>query len=260
MAETNITKIVIFIVTFVLVFYISFNAINMIWPNTKSINALTVILPNAITLSRKTMVGSSDAFAEPFFKGNGGSLLFYVKLEPGQRTRDIQNPYSTIISVDNCLSLDIPIAPDAGQVNKTNNGRLQIVNDKGQTETIELPAIPYQKWIQVAFLREGRRFDVMYNDKTVVSQRLKHLPAIRKNGLNAGSEGLIGEFGLVRVASRRLTVGEIQYEHTKTSDTRGNPNLRLTAVGTNCPDGTYCPETTTTPPRSPLMFWGSPYR
>lgn len=259
MAESNITKIVIFTIIFVLIFYISFNAINIIWPNTKSVNALTVILPTGIKLSRKTMVASSDLFAEKFFKGNGGTLVFYIKLEPGQRTRDIQNPYSSIISIDNCMSLDIPVTPDAGKINKTNNGRLQIMNDKGETEAIELPAIPYQKWIQVAILREGRRYDVMYNDTTVVSQRLKHLPAIRKNGLNAGGEGLIGEFGLVRVASRRLTVGEIQYERSKTSDTRGKPNLQIINEGVAC-KGAYCPKTTSIPPQSPLMFWGSPYR
>lgn len=259
---TDITKVIIFIVTFALAFYVSFVGINYIWPNQKSLDSLTVIYPQGAPLSVQTNLATSDGFAEPFFKGNSGSLLFYVKLEPSQRTQDIQNPYSSIVSLARSFSFEIPVAPDAGFVNKSGQARLVVTNDKGIKEIIELAPLPLQQWVEVAILREGRRFDVVYNTKTVASQRLRNLPAIRKSTLLAGGQGLRGTIGLVRVASRRLTIGEIQYEYSKTSDTRGKPYLKptlTTSIKEFCPPGEPCPSVNSEP-SSPLLFWDSPYR
>lgn len=259
---TDIKNVIIFIITFAIVFYISFLVINYIWPNQKSLDSLIVIYPQGAPLSVQTNLATSDTFVEPFFKGNSGSLLFYVKLEPSQRTQDIQNPYSSIISIASSFSFEIPVAPDAGFVNKSGRARLVVTNDKGVKEVIELSPLPLQQWVEVAILREGRRYDVVYNNKTVASQRLRNLPAIRKSTLFAGGPGLRGTIGLVRVAARRLTIGEIQYEHAKTSDTRGKPYLKATIsnpIKELCPPGAPC-SSVNSEPNSPLLFWDSPYR
>ena len=260
-------NIAIFILTFVIIFYLTFTIINYSWPTTKSIKSLNVIMDDAKPLSSTNLIATSDKVTEPYYNNSGGSLVFYLYLEPGQRSNDINKPYRSIINIgdtaDSILSLDIPIVPDASG---TSNARLTVKtvppsSSSPSENPIDLPPIPYQKWIQIAILREGRRFDVMYNDKLVASSRLRYLPNVYKWSLNAGSPDLRGQIGLVRVAERRLAVSEVQYEHTKTSNTVGEPYLKnkITDMFPNMCMGKSCPSTTTTP-ISTLNFWSSPYR
>jgi len=260
-------NIAIFILTFVIIFYLSFMLINYIWPTTKSINSLDVIMDGAQPLSKTNLIATSDKVSEPYYNNSGGSLVFYLYLEPGQRSNDISKPYKSIITIgdnsNSILSLDIPVVPDASG---TSNARLTVrtvapSSSSPLEKPIDLPPIPYQKWVQVAILREGRRFDVMYNDKLVASARLRYLPQVYKLSLNAGGYGLRGQIGLVRIAARRLAVSELQYEYRQTSNTRGEPYLKnkITDMLPNMCMGQSCPSTTTTP-KSTLNFWSSPYR
>jgi hypothetical protein len=251
----NLVNIGVLVFTFITVFTLTFYLLSYIWPTTKSVNSLNVIKngKDGISLSQPTVVGSSDEFVTPFFKNGGGSLVFYVHLHPGQRTRDIRNPYSNIINVDNSLALQVSNSDDAAQ--------LEVYTQQREPEVIMLPPIPRQIWVQIAILREGRRFDVLYNNKTVVSERLSRIPMINKNSLYIGSPNLQGVIGNIRVAARRLTYQEVIIEHTNTSDTRGKPYFKVKdAVGSGafCPPGVSCP-TINEPPTSPLEFWTSPY-
>uniref|UniRef100_A0A6C0IE41 Uncharacterized protein n=1 Tax=viral metagenome TaxID=1070528 RepID=A0A6C0IE41_9ZZZZ len=258
----NLGNISIFIFSFVINFTLAFFLISYIWPNTKSVNGLNQILINktlidngkdGILLSNPIPIATSDEFIDPFFMNGGGSLVFYIYLQPGQRTKLIGSNYSNILNVDKCLALQVSNSDDSAQ--------LEVYTQRATPEIIALPPIPRQTWVQVAVLREGRRFDILYNNKTVVSERLERIPMVNKNSLYSGSSNLQGVIGNVRVAARRLSYQEVIVEHTRSSDTRGKPYFKVKdaiASGAFCPPGVSCP-TTNTPPASPLEFWTTPY-
>ena len=254
----DIGKLATITITFIIVFAAAFYIINAIWPNTKSINSLmNVSGPYGTDLSRSTSVATSDNVADPFFKGSGGSLVFYLYLNSVQRTSNIASPYITVVGVPSSFALQIA----------TGAARLSVFTQKSgtgqtQSEFIDLPRIPEQKWVQIAILREGRRFDVVYNNKIVASHRLKYIPVVQKSALMVGAEGISGVAGNFRTAARRHAIQEIQYEHTKTSDTRGKPYLGA-IIPSKTPGlctGPHCPAATTTTPQNTLQFWSSPYR
>lgn len=257
-----IVKIGITIFLFIILFYFTFELLSFIWPNTKSVNSLKILNSGGESLAKTKPVATSDLFSIPFFTNAGGTLLFYVNIQPGQRTPDIHNPYTTIIGIPNCFSLQIPTA---GSQQGTSEGRLQVFTQKNSStieeEYITIPSIPYQSWVQIAIIREGRRYDIAYNGKIVISQRLKYIPVVKKESLMIGSQELQGIIGLISVASRRLTIQEIKTEHQRTSDTRGKPSITSKGIMSSisiCPPGVQCPSTDNLP-SSPLEFWSSPY-
>jgi hypothetical protein len=90
-------------------------------------------------------------------------------------------------------------------------------------ERIEIPAIPMQKWILLSILRDGRRFDVMYDDKIVTSHRLQYYPLTPSNSLKLGNERLLGKAVHLLVADQRLTPELVIQEYKRLSDTSGAP-------------------------------------
>jgi hypothetical protein len=256
----DIGKIVTLTITFILVFAAAFYSINAIWPNTRSINAVTNVSgPYGLDIATVQTVATSDQLADPFFRGSGGSLIFYLYLNTLQRTSNMNDPYVTILGIPNSFALQV--MPGAARISlftqKAGTGQIE-------SEFIDLQRIPEQKWVQIAILREGRRFDVLYNTTLVASHRMKYIPVVQKSGLLVGAEGVTGVIGNVRVAARRLTVQEIQYEHTRTSDTRGKPSLGSIlppkGLATTLCTGPHCPAATSNSPQNTLQFWSSPYR
>ena len=263
MDTKNIATIVI---TFIIVFTISYYIIGAAWPTEKTIKSLRHIgrkgRNGAYDLARAQSVAPSDMFAEPYFSGGGGTLVFYLYIKSIPRTVDIQTEFTDIVGVPGSISLQV----------SQESSRIQIFTQASigtavTEEHISLPKLPQQKWVQVAILREGRRIDVIYNKKTVASQRLRYVPIVRKNALMVGSPSpsLLGIAGNFRVASRRLSVREILQEYSATSDTRGKPYIGIEVPNsslTNICAGPSCNSaaTTTTTPQNTLQFWSSPYR
>lgn len=254
----DIGKLATLTITFIIVFVAVFYIINAIWPNTKSINSLTGVSgPYGVDLSVINTVATSDQVATPFFSGSGGSIVFYLYLNSVQRTSNMNAPYLTVVGIPNSFALQV--TPGAARLSvftqKSGTGQVQ-------SEFIDLQRIPEQKWVQVALLREGRRFDIVYNNTIIASHRLKYIPVVQKSALKVGADGISGIAGNFRVAARRLTIQEIQYEHTKTSDTRGKPYLGTLVIpkGQGICTGPHCPAATTTTPQNTLQFWTSPYR
>lgn len=248
------------IITFIIVFAISFYIINAIWPTEKSIQSLKVIsdeygkdigIPGQV-------VGTSDLFATPFFSGAGGSLVFYLFLKSVQRTTNIDKQYVDLIGIPGSFSLQIT----------PGSSRLTVYTQNAASggtvvEHIELERIPEQKWVQIAILREGRRMDVVFNNKTVASQRLKYIPLVRINSLTVGADGVMGIAGNFRVAARRISIREVIAEHIATSDTRGKPYIGSTLnKNISICSGPSCSTASspTTTPQNTLQFWSSPYR
>ena len=133
-------------------------------------------------------------------------------------------------------------------------------------ETIELPQIPKQKWIFIAILRDGRRFDIIYDNKIVASQRLEYYPVVISSPLSVGNKGLDGSVIHVIINGTRLTPNAVERERLTHVDTNNTvleansidisfPGLKLFA---QCPSGLPC-DPITKPPNNNLVQWKTPY-
>jgi hypothetical protein len=215
--------------------------------------------------------------------------------------------YASVFNVAGLVGLETLTAPDASRqgsamaqlVVKTEGppvttstaaqGPLQPATAGTQKyiETMVLPAIPLQKWTMITIAREGRRFDVYYNDRLVLSQKTMYMPVNSSSnssfsGLVSGSAGLGGQIGLLNVFSTRYSTGDVSALFSGTSDTRGRPYLTTaqqdlygllptaspagfsTSLSTYLPSINLCPpggcfNSPVIRPASPLYDWTTPY-
>ena len=108
-------------------------------------------------------------------------------------------------------------------------------------ETMTLPPIPLQKWTMVAVAREGRRFDIYYNDALVHSQKAMYMPISNISnsnfsGITSGSTGLVGQVALANVYNYRLSSTDISAKFSEFADTRGRPYINSAANPINTSD------------------------
>lgn len=202
--------------------------------------------------------------------------LFYLR--PGDRTLRYatQDKHIPLLQVENNWSLEI--AP--GPKEKTeHSARLRVRtrgNGQPHDEVLELPPFPKQKWVGLAILREGRRFDVLYNGRIVASQRLENYPVVISSPMTMGNKGVEGTAIHVTASPRRLTPEEVERERLRHVDTNGMPveakwspfsalhalplPFSLPSLQAQCPPGLPC-EGVTQPPRgkSVLYEWNTPY-
>lgn len=197
---------------------------------------------------------------------SGCTVMGFFKLMNGDRTMKYTDQYTPLIDVPNNWALEISPSPSE---TKPTSARLRIqVKDASgiKSEMIDLPSLPKQKWIMIAILRDGRRFDVMYDNKVVASHRLTNYPVIISAPLNVGNIGLDGKVIHVLIHSRRLLPSEVEKERIKYVDTNNViledhainmsfPSLKLFA---QCPSGFPC-EPVTKPPSNNLISWDTPY-
>ena len=102
-------------------------------------------------------------------------------------------------------------------------------------ETLTLPPIPLQKWTMITVAREGRRFDVYYNDTIVLSQKTMQMPISNKSntnltGITSGSPGLLGELALANVYNYRLSSQDVAVKFNELADTRGRPYINAVSA------------------------------
>ena len=156
-----------------------------------------------------------------------------------------------VFSISGIVSLEVLNAPDASRqgkamaqlIIKTEGQPVQQGSSSSQKyiETITLPPIPLQKWIMVGVAREGRRFDVYYNDTMVLSQKAMYMPISNISnssfsGITSGSAGLVGQLALVNVYNYRLSSSDISAKYSEFADTRGRPYINTTATTASGPD------------------------
>jgi hypothetical protein len=216
-------------------------------------------------LNVKRDVLSSDQVHSKLLGGAGSTVMGYFYLLDGNKTKKYMNTYTPIIQIENNWYLEI-----SQSSNGTNSAaRLRVqTNDKGtlHQEIIELPQIPKQKWMFIAILRDGRRFDVIYNNQIVASQILEYYPAVISSPLSVGNSGLSGSVIHVIVNNYRLSPGEVERERVTHVDTNNMvleansvdisfPGLKLFA---QCPPGLPC-DPITKPPSNNLLQWKTPY-
>ena len=197
--------------------------------------------------------------------------------------------YTPLIQVADVFSIELLSAPDAGRQGKvmaqlaiktqTNmdgsgnpiaaSGGTQV--SQANIEIINLPTFPVQKWVMLTIVRDGRRFDVYYNDRLVASQKVLYMMGSALDstkGVTVGNPGFSGYGGALTVYYTAQKAADISRVYSSSSDTRGAPYLTLPkkdgspqgATGITFPSlcltGSCGP---TVRPSKPWMDWDSSY-
>jgi len=219
------------------------------------------LAPNMLSLNTNTNLLSSSE-AGLFTSGGGGTLSALVNVDIGNRTASMNmSSFSMLLGIQN--GIELQLAP--ASANQTSTARLLIATVNGP-EAINLPPFPLQKWTFVTILREGRRFDVMYDTQIVASHRLEAYPTPTVTPISIGSSNLIGQAKHVIVASNRLSPQDVANLRAQYSDTTGAPpppspfpfSFGLPNFMSFCIPGLPC-DSITTPPANSMKSWSSLY-
>jgi hypothetical protein len=253
-----IALIVVGVILLLITFYI---IVYVIYPGSGNND----ILPKITQLDSKKDIYNSDVTQSTLLSTAGSSVMGFVYLFDGDRTSKYVNEFTPLIQIINNWYLEIAPAPVSGL---NVSARLRVNTSDGGTikeEYIDLPSIPKQKWMFIAILRDGRRFDVIYNNQIVASQTLEFYPVVISSPLSIGNTGLNGSAIHLIVNGRRLSPTEVERERVSHIDTNGTvleadsinisfPGLKLLA---QCPPGLPC-DPITRPPNN-LLQWKTPY-
>lgn len=175
-----------------------------------------------------------------------------------------RNGYTALLTIGDTLFLELLPAPDAGRQGKAmtqiavrtntsvdaSGNPLNMGSIESVIEFLPLPPIPTQKWVMITISREGRRFDIYYNGRLVLSQKTQYTIATTTGttGIAVGDATLAG-YGAVFDVKEGATNGvEVAATYAQQSDTRGAPPVSLpstssgTAFGLNMPGMPGLPE------------------
>lgn len=224
------------------------------------------VLKTITQLNIKKDIVTSDIVQSTLLGTSGSTVMGFFYLLDGDKTLKYINGFTPILQIENNWYLEIAPSP-TGNSDSTAQLRVQ-TNNRGQItqEIIALPAIPKQKWTFIAVLRDGRRFDVIYNNQIVASQILEFYPVVISSPLSIGNTGLNGSVIHVIINNNRLTPTEVERERLAHVDTNGTvleaDSIIISYPGINlfsqCPPGLPC-DSITRPPPSNLMQWKTLY-
>ena len=216
-------------------------------------------------LDTKTDVVLPDVTQKKILGSSGSSVMGFFYLKGGDRTAHHGQRYIPLIQVENNWFLESMVGSRERSKRST---RLRVKTTDGtvREEIIDLPPIPMQKWVFIAILREGRRFDVIYNGRIVASQRLKNYPVIISSPLSVGQKGLGGSAIHVIVQETRMTLAEVEKIHLTYVDSNHNiletnsidMLLPFPKLSAQCLPGLPC-RPLTSPPQNGMQQWKSPY-
>jgi hypothetical protein len=221
------------------------------------------VLIKMTPLDVKKDVVTADIVQSTLLGTSGSTVMCFINLQDGNRTASYTNDYVPLVFIDNNWFLEV-----AHQASST-SARLRVqTNNAGTTNTelIELPTIPRQKWVFIAVLREGRRFDVIYDNRIVASHRLMYYPVVISSPLSIGNDTLHGKAIHMIINGTRLTPDQVErqrlvYVNTNNEILEDNsiimslPTINLFA---ECPPGLPC-DTITVPPKNKMLEWKTPY-
>lgn len=257
-----VTQIIIGIILILIALYIVFY---VIYPSSGNKD----VLSHMTQLNEKKDILMSDVTKNKILGSSGSSVVGFFKFGAGDRTTNYNDKFIPFLQVENNWFLEISHAPTTSNGNNKAAARLRVkTNDAGaiKEEIIDLPQIPKQKWIFIAILRDGRRFDVIYDNRLVASQRLDNYPVVMSSPLSVGNKGLDGSVIHVIINGKRLTPTEVERERLSYIDTNNTvlednsidmsfPSIKLFA---RCPSGLPC-DAITQPPSNNLFQWKTPY-
>ena len=233
--------------------------------------AYTDVLPKQVDLSKEIAVLSSSDVRQSLYGGSGSTIMTFINPIIGDRTPKFANTYIPVLSIDDAFYFEISPSPleKSSTVARIRIATSNTANNK--YETIELPQLPLQKWTLLSILRDGRRFDVMYDDKIVISHRLQFYPLIPSNSMKLGNSGLIGRAVHFLVADARLTPAAVIGEYKKLADTNGAPivnrslpffgkleNISIPKISVSVPGLDIAPVVDNPPPNT-MKAWRTPY-
>jgi hypothetical protein len=247
--------VIVLLITLYIIFYV-------IYPSAGNND----VLPKLTPLNVKKDIVMSDVTQRTLLATAGSTTMGFFYLRDGDRTAKFTNNFTPVLQVENNWKLEIAPTPTG---KSHTSAQLRVATNNGsqmKEEVIELPNIPKQKWVFIAILRDGRRFDVIYDNRIVASQRLEYYPVNISSPLSIGSTGLAGSVIHVLINGTRLTPTEVERERVSHVDTNGTvleadaidisfPGLKLFA---QCPPGLPC-DPVTRPPNNNLVEWSTPY-
>lgn len=256
------SRIVQVVLILILVFITVYAGLAVFYPGPQS----TDLVPKMEELSEKKNIQYPNDTQAQLLGSASSTVMGFFKLENGDKTVKFANRYTPLLYVDNNWYLELAPAP-VGKNDTSARLRVQ-TNHAGtfQEEMIELPNIPKQKWICISILREGRRFDIMYDNQLVASQRLENYPVVISGSLSIGNKGLSGKAIHVIVTGTRLTPEEVERNRLMYVDTNNTViesntldiSLPAFSLFARCPSGLPC-DPITKPPSNHLLQWNTPY-
>lgn len=93
------------------------------------------------------------------------------------------------------------------------------------SETVVLPSVPLQRWVQIVVGFEGRSVDLYVNGALIKSDILSNLPRPASSSITIVPNNIMGKLAYIQVWPRRLPVSEVTANYTDTSDSQGRPFL-----------------------------------
>jgi len=227
------------------------------------------------SLNKKTDIVTADIVQRTLLATSGSTVMGFFNLHQGNRTIGYANTITqsdgTVMQVDNYHPLLyvannwwIEVAHGAS----TSAARLRIRTTNGvkdTMETIELPPIPRQRWVFIAVLRDGRRFDVIYDNRIVASKRLTSYPVTISSPLTIGNPTILGKAIHIIINPTRLPPSEVERNRLIYVDTNNDVledndillSLPTFILAAGCPPGLPC-DNITHPPNN-VLKWKTPY-
>lgn len=216
-------------------------------------------------LNKKNNLATSDIAESIILRSSGSTVMSFFNIQPGNRTVGYSNDYTPLMYINGNWWLEI-----ANTSTKTNmSARLRIITNNSNTkhvEYIELPPIPRQKWVCITILREGRRFDVMYDNRIVASKQLEYYPVVILNEFVVGNPILMGKAIHVIITPKRLSPSEVDRQRriyvNSNNDVLESNSLLMSLpsfkISAQCLPGLPCDNITHSPSNAYLK-WQTPY-
>ena len=105
--------------------------------------------------------------------------------------------------------------------------KIRTASDSSQhyIESINLPALPLQKWTIITIVKEGRRFDVYFGEKLVTSKLCDHVPYPpgSMDAWLAGNPKWHGKIGLFVGTKKAQSSADVAADVESLVNTRGEP-------------------------------------
>ena len=236
-----------------------------------------------LQLNTNNTVANYNDVKDNFLVPGSSSIIAFFNLDSGDKTANLNGDMRTLINVGNILILEISPAPRNISQNyvKSDNTltttaqiRVLTYGDKGYSiEQISLPDIPLQKWLCVGILKDGRRLDVVYDDKIVASRRLpNNLPVQPYGGLSIASKdknektGLRGRCKHIFILPERLNINEFTAFRNNYLNSDGDlvgentvpiPFMKIDFSAISIPG--LSGQGISSPPSNTLQKWYTPY-
>lgn len=224
--------------------------------------------PNQLSLNTSSILMNSDDSFTQIINSSGSTILGLFNFQFANRTQTLNNNYIPIFGVNPVWNLEILRHPTKTDTT-TARIRVNTVSKDGiNSEFITLPDIPLQKWIMIGILRDGRRFDVIYNNDIVASHRIENYPFTMPSPLVVGNTNIVGNTVHVIVYPERLNSIHVNQIYKSLVDTNGSPKQSIKEI--LFPGNISLPSLSSFPnlsgvfnvPQTPsnnLQAWSTPY-